>query len=81
MAQSPPVQGRNDGLILGLNAVFHESSACLFEGNRLLAFGEEERFSRRKKGKRAAVDNADQLPTRAIAYCLEVPGSAWPTST
>ena len=74
MAQSPPGRGRNGGLVLGINGPFHDTAGALFQGHELPAFGEEERFSRRKKGKRAAVDNADQLPCRAIAYCLEEAG-------
>jgi carbamoyltransferase len=64
-------------LILGINSVFHESSACLFDGARLLAFVEEERLTRVKKAKRAAVDNAHVLPDRAIEYCLGVAQARW----
>jgi carbamoyltransferase len=76
MAQSPPGRGRNGGLILGINCVFQESSACLFAGNRLVAYAEEERLGPRvKKGKRPEIDNPDQLPVHAIAYCLKTAGA------
>jgi carbamoyltransferase len=77
MAQSSPGRGRRGDLILGVNSVFHESSACLLDRSRLLAFVEEERLTRVKKAKRAAVSNAHVLPDRAIAYCLEVAGADW----
>ena len=48
--------------ILGINAVYHETAACLLRGPELVAFAEEERLNRRKKGKPARVDNADELP-------------------
>ena len=64
-------------LILGLNSVYHESSAALFCGAELLAYGEEERFTRVKKAKRAAIDNAHHLPVRAIVHCLETAGATW----
>jgi carbamoyltransferase len=68
--KTPPV-------ILGVNSVYHESAACLLRGAELLAIAEEERFNRRKHAKPAAVDNADELPTRAIAYCLAEAGLDW----
>src|SRR3989442_11403769 len=69
--------GSSRNLILGINSVFHESSACLFDGFRLVAFCEEERLTRVKKAKRASVDNAHELPLNAIAYCLELAGARW----
>jgi carbamoyltransferase len=74
MAQSPPGRGRNGGRVLGVNGAFHLTTCALFQGHELLAYGDEERFSRSKRGKRAAVDNADQLPTRALDYCLRAAG-------
>ncbi|MGI5350446.1 carbamoyltransferase family protein [Streptomyces sp. CA-250714] len=61
-------------LVLGVNSVYHESSACLVRGSQVLAIGEEERFNRRKHAKPAGVDTADQLPTHAIEYCLRTAG-------
>jgi carbamoyltransferase len=64
-------------IILGINSVYHESSACLLKGAHVLAFGEQERFNRVKKGKRARVDNADELPIEAIRHCLDQAGVHW----
>jgi len=60
--------------ILGLNAVFHESAACLVKDGRLIAAAEEERFNRRKHGKRALTNNAHELPWQAIESCLAQAG-------
>lgn len=52
--------------ILGINGWIersHDASACLLQGNRIVAMTEEERFTR----KRYAYDS---LPTLAIASCL-----------
>jgi carbamoyltransferase len=38
--------------VLGINAVFHDSAAALVVDGRTVAAAEEERFSRRKHGKR-----------------------------
>jgi carbamoyltransferase len=37
---------------LGINAAFHDSSACLIQDGRLQAAAEEERFTRVKHEKR-----------------------------
>src|SRR5256885_17108235 len=66
-----------NGLVLGVNCVYHESSACLLDGARLVAFVEEERFNRVKRAKRAALDNADVLPVAAIDHCLDAAGATW----
>lgn len=60
--------------ILGVNAAYHESSACLIEDGHIVAAVEEERFSRKKHAKVARVDNADELPWQAIAFCLRQGG-------
>jgi carbamoyltransferase len=64
-------------LIIALNGAFHELSVALFAGPRLLAFAEEERFTRVKKAKAPEIDNADQLPLQALAYCLQTAGVTW----
>lgn len=56
--------------VLGINAVYHETAAALLVDGRLVAAAEEERFSRRKHGKPAVVDNPDSLPEAAIGWCL-----------
>jgi carbamoyltransferase len=56
--------------ILGINAAFHDSSACLVRDGVVVAAAEEERFSRIKHGKRATPYQAHALPFHAIDYCL-----------
>lgn len=58
--------------ILGINSVYHESAACLLKDGNILAAVEEERLNRIKHAKKARIDNPDELPEKAIAYCLEV---------
>jgi carbamoyltransferase len=57
--------------VMGLNSVFHESAACLLDDGRLVAAAEEERFSRVKHAKKPRLDNPDELPFRAMQYCLD----------
>jgi len=59
---------------LGINAVFHDSSACLLKNGILLAAVEEERFTGIKHGKRPIPFSTYELPFHAIAYCLDVAG-------
>ncbi|HZB49132.1 MAG TPA: carbamoyltransferase C-terminal domain-containing protein [Mycobacteriales bacterium] len=63
-------------IVLGVNSVFHESSAAVVRDGTVLAAAEEERFTRRKHAKSALVDNADELPVEAIRYCLREAGIA-----
>ncbi len=48
--------------VLGINAVFHDPAAALVVDGRVVAAAEEERFSRRKHGKRPVPFSAWQLP-------------------
>lgn len=57
---------------LGINATFHDSSACIIQDGRLLAAAEEERFTHIKHGKRPVPFSTWELPFHAIHYCLEV---------
>lgn len=57
-------------LILGLNSVYHDSSACIIRDGELLGFHEEERYSRVKHAKAARIDNPHILPEHAIEQCL-----------
>ena len=52
--------------VLGLSAWFHDAAAALIVDGQLIAFAQEERFSRRK--------NDPALPTRAIDFCLAEAG-------
>ncbi|MBW1859429.1 MAG: carbamoyltransferase [Deltaproteobacteria bacterium] len=60
--------------VLGINSVYHESSAALVVDGELLAAAEEERFSRKKHAKEARIDNPHDLPLKAIKYCLDSVG-------
>jgi carbamoyltransferase len=60
--------------ILGINSVFHESSAALVVDGKIIAACEEERFNRIKHAKPARVDNPHELPEKAIRFCLDYAG-------
>jgi carbamoyltransferase len=55
---------------LGINAAFHDPSACIVKDGQLLAAAEEERFTHIKHGKRPTPFTAYELPFHAIDYCL-----------
>ncbi|MBG6233454.1 carbamoyltransferase [Pedobacter sp. CAN_A7] len=59
---------------LGINAVFHDSSACIIKDGQLLAAVEDERFTHIKHGKRPVPFSTYELPFHAIDYCLQVAG-------
>ena len=56
---------------LGVNAIFHDPSAALVIDGEIVAAAEEERFSRRKHGKRPVPFSAWELPELAMRL---VPG-------
>src|ERR687889_703672 len=60
--------------VLGINAIFHDPSAALIVDGQVVAAAEEERFSRRKHGKRPVPFSAWELPELAAAWCLEAAG-------
>ncbi|GAA3292148.1 hypothetical protein GCM10020295_10690 [Streptomyces cinereospinus] len=60
--------------ILGINALFHDPAAALVIDGRTVAAAEEERFSRRKHGKRPVPFSAWELPEKAAAWCLRRAG-------
>lgn len=60
--------------VLGINAIFHDPSAALVVDGQVVAAAEEERFSRRKHGKRPVPFAAWELPELAAAWCLEQAG-------
>ena len=60
--------------VLGVNAVFHDPSAALVVDGRLVAAAEEERFSRRKHGKRPVPFSAWELPDMSMRWCLAEAG-------
>ncbi|MDX3102656.1 carbamoyltransferase family protein [Nonomuraea angiospora] len=59
---------------LGINAVFHDPAAALVVDGEVVAAAEEERFSRRKHGKRPVPFSAWELPELAAAWCLAEAG-------
>ena len=59
---------------LGINAVYHDSAACLVEDGRVVAAAEEERFTRIKHGKRPLPFTTWELPYHAVDYCLATAG-------
>jgi carbamoyltransferase len=60
--------------ILGINALFHDPAAALVVDGEVVAAAEEERFSRRKHGKRPVPFSAWELPELSARWCLEHAG-------
>jgi carbamoyltransferase len=61
---------------LGINAVYHDSAACLVRDGQVIAAAEEERFTHIKHAKRPIPFSTYQLPFHAIDYCLREGGIA-----
>lgn len=59
---------------LGINAAFHDPSACLVKDGQVLAAAEEERFTHVKHGKRPVPFTTYILPYHAIDFCLKEAG-------
>src|SRR5215213_6359029 len=59
---------------LGINAVFHDSSAALIQDGAVVAAAEDERFTHIKHGKRPIPFSTYELPFHAIDYCLKAAG-------
>ena len=59
---------------IGINAVFHDSAACIIKDGILLAAAEEERFTHIKHSKRPLPFSTWELPYHAIDYCLGIAG-------
>ncbi|NES15554.1 MULTISPECIES: carbamoyltransferase C-terminal domain-containing protein [Micromonospora] len=60
--------------VLGINAIFHDPAAALVVDGTVVAAAEEERFSRRKHGKRPVPFAAWELPELSAAWCLASAG-------
>ena len=60
--------------ILGINSVFHDPAAALVIDGNVVAAAEEERFSRRKHGKRPVPFSAWEQPAAAARWCLQQGG-------
>jgi carbamoyltransferase len=59
---------------LGINAVYHDSAACLMRDGFVLAAAEEERFTHIKHAKRPVPFSTWELPFHAIDFCLKEAG-------
>jgi carbamoyltransferase len=60
--------------VLGINALFHDPAAALVVDGQIVAAAEEERFSRRKHGKRPVPFAAWELPEQSARWCLSEAG-------
>lgn len=60
--------------VLGINAIYHDPSAALVVDGHVVAAAEEERFSRRKHGKRPVPFSAWELPELSMRWCLAEAG-------
>ncbi|WP_231384033.1 carbamoyltransferase C-terminal domain-containing protein [Cellulomonas sp. URHD0024] len=60
--------------VLGINAIYHDPSAALVIDGEVVAAAEEERFSRRKHGKRPVPFSAWELPELSMRWCLAQAG-------
>ncbi|WP_242891479.1 carbamoyltransferase family protein [Actinomadura litoris] len=60
--------------VLGINAIFHDPAAALVIDGAVAAAAEEERFSRRKHGKRPVPFAGWELPEKAARWCLDEAG-------
>ena len=60
--------------VLGINAIYHDPAAALVVDGEIVAAAEEERFSRRKHGKRPVPFAAWELPEKSAAWCLAAGG-------
>ncbi|MCW2914613.1 MAG: Carbamoyltransferase [Actinomycetia bacterium] len=60
--------------VLGINAVFHDPAAALIVDGQVVAAAEEERFSRRKHGKRPVPFAAWEQPVASARWCLDQAG-------
>src|SRR5579862_4112250 len=61
-------------VVLGVNCVFHDSSAALVRDGRIVAAAEEERFNRRKHAKECVPFSSWELPLLAARWCIERAG-------
>src|SRR5512139_103351 len=60
--------------VLGINAVYHDPAAALVVDGQVVAAAEEERFSRRKHGKRPVPFSAWEQPVLSARWCLKHAG-------
>jgi carbamoyltransferase len=60
--------------VLGINALYHDPAAALVVDGKVVAAAEEDRFSRRKHGKRPLPWSAWELPELSAAWVLAEAG-------
>lgn len=60
--------------VLGINSVFHDPAAALVVDGRTVAAAEEERFTRRKLGKRPVPFSTWEPPEQSARWCLAEAG-------
>ena len=60
--------------VLGINALYHDPAAAVVVDGRTVSAAEEERFSRRKHGKRPVPFSAWEQPELSARWCLEQAG-------
>ena len=60
--------------VLGINSVFHDPAAALVVDGVVVGAAEEERFSRRKHGKRPVPFSTWEVPELAARWCLAEAG-------
>jgi carbamoyltransferase len=61
-------------VVLGINGIFHDTSAALLAGGEILSAAEEERFNRRKHGKECVAFSSWELPLLSAKWCLQHAG-------
>ena len=59
---------------LGINAVYHDSAACLVHDGVVVAAVEDERFTHVKHGKRPVPFSTWEMPHHAVDHCLRTAG-------
>jgi len=62
--------------VLGVNAIFHDPAAAIVVDGDVIGAAEEERFTRRKHGKRPVPFSAWELPELSMRWCLDRAGLA-----
>jgi carbamoyltransferase len=61
-------------IVLGINGIFHDTSAALVRDGAIIAAAEEERFNRRKHGKECVAFSSWELPLLSAKWCLTQSG-------
>jgi carbamoyltransferase len=62
-------------IVLGINTVFHDTSAAILVDGQIVAAAEEERFNRRKHGKSCVAFSTWELPLLSARWCLQYIGA------